>query len=118
MLYERLNNEMRSTVDHYALRLKPLTWQDRTCLLAEATHPFEEQFEGSAAELAARGFLTAVLERLDSPEVTEVDDPHQAYLLSRSLLPAHRTLAEQFLSENPDLKWVVEEELRRMQMVN
>lgn len=118
MLYERLNNEMRSTVDHYAVRLKSLTWQDRTCLLAGATAPFEEQFDGSAAELAARGFLTAVLERLEAPELAEVDDPHQAYLLSRSLLPAHRSLAEQFLSENPDLWQTVERELRRVPLVN
>jgi hypothetical protein len=118
MLYERLNNEMRSTVDHYVVRLRSLTWRDRTSLLAGATAPFEEQFDDCSAELAARGFLTAVLERLGSPDLAEVDDPHQAYLMSRSLLPAHRTLGEQFLSENPDLKQTVEQGLRRRPLVN
>ncbi len=98
MIYERLNTEMRRTVDVYVLRLLPLSWQGRTSLLAEASTPFEEQFEGNAAELAARGFITAVLERLD--DVAEVDDPHQALLLSRSLLPEHRSRAEAYIEES------------------
>lgn len=98
MLYERLNPAMRRTVDEYVVRLQTLSWQRRTSLLAEASTPFEEQFEGTAAELAARGFVTAVLERLD--DLAEVDDPHQAYLLSLSLLPEHRSRAEAYIEES------------------
>ncbi len=100
MLYERLNLEMRRTVDVFVLRLQTLPWQYRTSLLAEASASFEGQFQGTAAELAARGFLTAVLERLDDAE--EVDDPDRAHLLSLSLNPHHRSLADRYFAENPD----------------
>ena len=97
MLYERLNPEMRSTVDEFAVRLQTLSWETRTSLLTEASSSFEEQFEGKAATLVSRAFVTAVLERLDDD--AEVDDPHQAYLLSLSLLPEHRCRVEAYLLE-------------------
>lgn len=95
MLYERLNPEMRSTVDEFVGRLQALSWEGRTCLLTEASTSFEEEFEGNEAAIASRGFVTAVLERLDDAD--EVDDPHQAYLLSLSLLPEHRCRVEAYL---------------------
>ena len=97
MFYERLNPEMRSTVDEYAVRLQTLSWQGRTSLLAEASSSFEERFEGRAAKLATRAFVTAVLERLN--DAAEVDNPHQAFLLSLSLLPEHRDRVEAYLQE-------------------
>lgn len=107
MLYEKLNPEMRSTVDAFASRIEPLPWHHRSDLLAEVARPFEDCFDAEAALLAAQGFVTAVLERL---EVGAVDDPFQAKLLSFSLNPEHRALAEVYLAENPEAQTVLAEE--------
>jgi hypothetical protein len=100
MLYEKLNPEMRSTVDAFASCIRSLPWEERSGLLAEAARPFEDRFEAEAARLALQGFLTAVLERLGPGEVT---DPHQAHLLSKSLNPEHRARAEAYLARCPDV---------------
>lgn len=115
MLYEKLNHEMRETVDQYVHRLAPLSWQRRTNVLAEASDSFAEEFDMGSAELAARGFVTAVLERLNAGEI---EDPHQAYLFSLSLIPAHQILAEEYLSENPELRELIDREVRRAQLVH
>ena len=52
MLYEKLNPEMRSTVDAFASCIRPLPWEERSDLLAEAARPFADRFEGEAARLA------------------------------------------------------------------
>jgi hypothetical protein len=104
MLYEKLNSEMRWTVDAFASRIRSLPWEERSDLLAEAGGPFADRFEGEAARLALQGFLTAVLERLGPGDVT---DPHQAQLLSLSLNPEHQALAAAYLDENPELRAIL-----------
>jgi hypothetical protein len=105
MLYEKLSEEMQSTVDEFAGRLRTLSWRGRTNLLEKAATPFAECFTGKKAMLASQGFLTAVLERL-SPQ--EVDDPFGAYLLAQSLNPQHRALADAYLEEHPDARRLLE----------
>ena len=98
MLYEKLNAAMRGTVDAYVERIGPLGWRRRGELLAEAAATFGEDLEPEKAGLAARGFVTAVIERLGAPVV---EDPFQANLYLASLDATHRSLAESFLEENP-----------------
>ncbi|HYU30651.1 MAG TPA: hypothetical protein VEW48_00685 [Thermoanaerobaculia bacterium] len=105
MLYERLNPGMKQIVDSYVARLKVLDWRRRADLLTDAALPFGEDLPPDKAQVAARGFITAVLERLDETEVT---DPRQALLYLASLLPEHRALAEKYLDENPEVRAEVE----------
>jgi hypothetical protein len=108
MLYDKLNSQMRKTVDEYATRLGPLAWHRRSDLLADAARPFVEDLEPEMASLAAKGFMTAVLERWDDPRVV---DPRQACLYMISLNPHHRAMAAEYLHANPHVRDVVEEEL-------
>jgi hypothetical protein len=108
MLYEKLNPEMRHTVDLFAERLSALPWARRSDALAEAAGPFTERFTAQEARLASQGFLTAVLERLAPPAVS---DPHQAVLHLLSLNPAHRRMARRWLAEHPDVRVLVDREL-------
>jgi hypothetical protein len=107
MLYERLNPEMQETVDSYVARLQVLDWRRRVDLLTDAALPFNEDLPPEKAKVAARGFVTAVLERLDESEVT---DPRQALLYLSSLLPEHRAMAELYLDEHPEVRAEVEED--------
>lgn len=108
MLYEKLNNEMQEMVDQFATQIRDLSWQRRSDLLAEAALPFAERFGGEQARLASTGFLTAVLERLDDDAV---HDPHQACLFAISLNPTHRTLADAYLMDHPDIRQMIDQEL-------
>lgn len=108
MLYEKLDEPMRAMVDTWAERLRGVPWPRRSDLLAEAARPFGERFEGEAATTAARGFVTAVLERLDEAEVT---DPYQASIYRVSLHAAHREAAQTYLEAHPELQAIVEREL-------
>lgn len=107
MLYERLSPEMKKTVDAYVDRLKVLDWGRRADLLADAALPFGEDLPPDKARIAARGFVTAVLERLEEAEVT---DPRQALVYLASLSAGHRALAEAYLDEHPELRAEVDEE--------
>lgn len=100
MLYEKLNRDMRRTVDEFASRIRHLPWPRKSDLLAEAARPFADEFRGEAARLASKGFLTAVIERLE-PEA--VSDPHQACLFTLSLNPEHRIMADLYLVEHPEV---------------
>lgn len=104
MLYERLDPDMQRTVDEFAARLAELPWARRSDALAEAARPFAEQYEGPKATLAGKGFLTAVLERLD---VTVVTDAHQAVLLALSLNPEHQRQAQTWLDSHPEVATVL-----------
>jgi hypothetical protein len=108
MLYEKLNGEMRKTVDQYARKLRPLDWNRRSDLLVQASLPFGEELAPDKASLASRGFVTAVLERWGAPEV---DDPRQALLYLTSLNPDHQALAKHYLDAHPEMREVVEREL-------
>jgi len=108
MLYDKLNAQMRRTVDEFASRLGPMTWNRRSDLLADAALPFADDFEPDMARLAAKGFMTAVLERWDDPIVV---DPRQACLYMNSLNPLHRAMAAEYLSEHPHVRDMVEGEL-------
>ncbi|HEX7185197.1 MAG TPA: hypothetical protein VF756_25455 [Thermoanaerobaculia bacterium] len=99
MLYEKLNAEMKETVDAWVGRLKVLDWQRRSDLLAESALPFGEDLPPDKARTAARGFVTAVLERLDEAEVT---DPYQALLYQVSLNPGHQEMAERYFAAHPE----------------
>jgi hypothetical protein len=105
MLYERLNPEMQRTVDSYVARLEALDWRRRANLLTDAAPAFGEDLPEEKAQIAARGFITAVLEKLDEDEVT---DPRQALLYLASLHAEHRAMAERFLDEHPELRAEVE----------
>ena len=106
MLYEKLNADMQRTVDEFAERIRPLPWARRSDLLVEASRPFADQFEGAAARLASKGFLTAVIERLEPQQVT---DPHQACLFTLSLNPEHRAMADRYLADHPEVRELLEE---------
>jgi hypothetical protein len=108
MLYEKLNGDMRKMVDRYAQKLRPLDWNRRSDLLIEAALPFGEELAPDKASLASRGFVTAVLERWDAPEV---DDPRQALLYLTSLNPEHQALAKDYLDAHPEMREIVEREL-------
>lgn len=105
MLYDKLNAEMKKTVDAFVGRLKVLDWSRRSNLLADAALPFGQDLPPDKANTAARGFVTAVLERLGAPEVT---DPYQALLYLASLDPAHRAQAELWLDEHPEHRATVD----------
>ena len=105
MLYERLNPEMKKTVDSFANRLKVLDWGRRSELLTDAALPFGEDLPPDKAQIAARGFVTAVLERLGHDEVT---DARQALLYLASLNPNHRAQAELWLDEHPEVRTAVD----------
>ena len=107
MLYEKLDPPMRETVDAWAERLRGVPWPRRSELLAEAARPFGERFAGEQGTTAARGFVTAVLERLDEDEI---DDPYQASMYRLSLHPAHRAAADAYFDAHPELRAVVEDE--------
>jgi hypothetical protein len=109
LLYERLSPDMQQAVDAWAERLAAVGWQRRGDLLAEAARPFADRFEGARAQLASRGFLTAVLERLESGD--EVSDVYQACLYRLSLHPHHRLQADRYLEEHPEMQAVVDAEL-------
>jgi hypothetical protein len=110
MLYERLNPEMKATVDSYVIRLKVLDWGRRADVLADAALPFGEDLPPDKARIAARGFVTAVLERLAGEDEDEVTDPRQALLYLASLHPGHQAMAEQYFEENPEMRAEVEAE--------
>lgn len=105
MLYERLNPEMKATVDSYVARLQVLDWRGRANLLTEAARPFGEDLPPDKARIAARGFITAVLERL---EETEVTDSRQALLYLTSLHAEHRAMADHYLEKHPEVRAEVE----------
>ncbi len=105
MLYEKLNSDMQRTVDEFTERIRPLPWSRKSDLLAEASRPFAEQFEGDAARLASKAFMTAVMERL-GPE--PVDDPRQACLLALSLNADHRAMADRYLTAHPEVRELLE----------
>lgn len=109
MLYDKLNPQMRKTVDEYAARLGPLAWNRRSDLLADAARPFVEDLEPEEASLAAKGFMTAVLERWGDPIVV---DPRQACLYMISLNPTHRAMAAEYLDAHPQVRALVEGEIR------
>lgn len=108
MLYEKLNDEMQEMVDTYAERLRDLPWARRSDALNQAAVPFGETFGPDQARLAGKGFVTAVLERLEEEDVT---DAHQAVLYRISLNPQHQAAAEDFLARHPEMREVVEREL-------
>ncbi|HSL82948.1 MAG TPA: hypothetical protein VLF66_09235, partial [Thermoanaerobaculia bacterium] len=91
--------------DEYAARLGPLAWPRRSDLLVGAARPFVEDLGPEQARLAAKGFMTAVLERWDDPIVV---DPRQARLYMLSLNPTHRAMAAEYLHAHPDMRAVVE----------
>lgn len=105
MLYDKLNSQMRKTVDEFAHRLGPMAWNRRSDLLADAALPFADDLEPEMARLAAKGFMTAVLERWDDPTVV---DPRQACLYMISLNPRHRAMAAEYLSAHPHVRDLVE----------
>jgi hypothetical protein len=102
---EKLNPDMQGPVDGFAERIRPLPWARKSDLMVEASRPFADQFEGDAARQASKGFLTAVIERL---EPGEVDDPRQACLFTLSLNTEHRARAERYLAEHPDIRELLE----------
>lgn len=108
MLYDKLNPEMQQMVDAYAAQLGPLDWSRKSDLLAEAAMAFGGDPGSHSAHLAAKGFLSAVLERWASPEVS---DPSQACLYLASLDEGHRAMAERYLEEHPAILEAVELEL-------
>jgi hypothetical protein len=108
MLYEKLNPDMQRTVDAYAGRLRVLDWGRRGDLLAESALPFGQDLPPDKATVAARGFITAVLERLGAPEIS---DPRQALLYLASLDPEHREKAEIWLASHPDMQAAVDDGL-------
>ena len=108
MLYEKLNQEMQNTVDSYVGRLGPLDWRRRGHLLAEAGAALGEGMAPEKSSLAARGFVTAVIERLGAPEVT---DPFQAALYLASLDTGHREQAKRYLAEHPPFEEAFAEDL-------
>lgn len=108
MLYEKLNPQMREMVDTWAERLRPLPWQRRSDLLTRAAAPFGQQFTGEQAATATRGFITAVLERLDDGSV---EDPFQASMYRLSLNPEHQAQAESYLATHPDMRELLDHEL-------
>lgn len=101
MLYEKLNYEMRRTVDEYAVQLEPMAWTRRRAVLATLAMPFVEDLGRDAARLAAQGFLTALLERWDDGAVV---DPRQASLYADSLNPIHRAMAAEYWRTHPHLR--------------
>lgn len=108
MLYEKLDPGMKKMVDGYAGRLRVLSWNRRSDLLVEAARSFGEDLPPDKAPTAARGFITAVLERLEPEPPEPVTDPYQASLYLASLDPDHRQAAEDYLAANPEMQAAVE----------
>jgi hypothetical protein len=106
MLYDKLNAEMKQTVDAWVDRLKVLDWTRRSDLLTESALSFAQDLPPDKAKIAARGFITAVLERLGGAEkaAEEITHPRQALLYLASLDPGHRALAEAYLDANPEIR--------------
>lgn len=113
MLYDKLNAEMKATVDAWVGRLKVLDWARRSDLLTESALSFAQDLPPDKAKIAARGFITAVLERLgaEDDEATEVTDTRQALLYLASLDPGHQALAQEYLDANPEIRAEVEKGL-------
>lgn len=105
MLYDKLNPDMQSTVDDYATRLAVLAWSRRSHLLAEASRTLGEGLPSEKAQVVARGFVTAVLERWGSPEV---EDAYQASLYLASLDAGHRDMAKRWLDAHPEVRDAVD----------
>jgi hypothetical protein len=108
MLYEKLSEPMQEMVDHYAEKARTLPWTQTSNLIGEASKQLSEEFTGRQARVASRGFLTAVLERL---EPAEVNDPLQACLFTLSLNPEHRRMADQYLDQNPEVREMLDAEM-------
>ncbi|MEA2694770.1 MAG: hypothetical protein QOJ16_4157 [Acidobacteriota bacterium] len=106
MLYEKLNPVMQEMVDLYVQRLSPLSWKRRVDMLGEAIPAFAGELTADQAKTAARGFITAVLERL---EVSDVDDPFQASLYLVSLSLDHQEAAAGFLGAHPEYEDAVQD---------
>jgi hypothetical protein len=112
MLYEKLNAEMQQTVDAWVARLKVLDWGRRSSLLTESAISFAEDMPPEKSNLAARGFITAVLERLCASEdghrggsgAGAVTDTRQALLYLASLDTGHRALAKAYLDAHPEIR--------------
>jgi len=111
MLYEKLNAEMQGTVDAWVARLKVLDWGRRSDLLTESAISFAEDMPPEKSNLAARGFITAVLERLCASEDGHhggsggaVTDTRQALLYLASLDTGHRALAKAYLDAHPEIR--------------
>lgn len=107
-LYDKLNPDMQQTVDTWVERLQALPWPRRSDLLAEAALPWREEFDPEQARQLTRGFLTAVLERLDEPSI---QGPHQAVAHLLSLHSEHREKAFAWLAEHEEVREVVAQEL-------
>jgi hypothetical protein len=106
MLYDKLNPTMQEMIDVYVRRLGVLTWQRRSEILVEAAPSFGIELPPDKARTAARGFITAVLERLgDEP----VDDPFQASLYLVSLNQDHQDAAAVYLEEHPEVRVAMDE---------
>jgi hypothetical protein len=117
-LYEKLNAEMQATVDAWVDRLKALDWSRRSDLLTESALSFAEDMPPEKSSLAARGFITAVLERLCASEdghpghprhpgaarTRAVTDTRQALLYLASLDTGHRALAKAYLDAHPEIR--------------
>jgi hypothetical protein len=106
MLYEKLNPVMQEMVDLFVRRLTPLAWKRRIEVLSEAIPAFSGELTPDQAKTAARGFFTAVLERL---EEETVDDPFQASLYLISLSLDHQEAAASFLGAHPEYKDAVQD---------
>ena len=106
MLYEKLNPVMQEMVDLYVRRLEPLSWKRRTEVLGEAIPAFSGELTPDQAKTAARGFVTAVLERLAE---AAVDDPFQASLYLISLRLDDQEAAAVFLGAHPEYQDAVQD---------
>jgi hypothetical protein len=106
MLYEKLNSVMRDLVDLYVQRLGPLSWKRRIDVLAEAVPAFSGELTEEQAKLAARGFITVVLERLGEEPV---DDPFQASLYLISMNLDNQEAAAGFLGAHPEYKDAIQD---------
>jgi len=107
MLYEKLDPGLKKMVDGYVGRLRVLSWKRRSDLVVEAARSFGEDLPPDKAPTAARGFITAVLERLKPEPLT---DPYQASLYLASLDPEHRQAAEAYFAAHPELEAGLPEE--------
>lgn len=107
-LYDKLNPDMQQTVDTWVERLQALPWARRSDLLAEAALPWREEFEPAQARQLTRGFITAVLERLEEPVI---DNPHQAVAHLLSLHGEDHEKALAWLAQHREVREIVAREL-------
>ena len=98
LFYDLMNPVMQEMVDVYIRRLTPLTWKSRIDVLLEAIPAFGLELPPDQARTAARGFFTALVERLGEDTV---EDPFQASLYLLSLNMDHQTAAAEFLNAHP-----------------